>query len=209
MLGSLLSDVQRFDCLEKNDIGRVKSALKLTKNQVILMYARAVWMSLSRVFVCNRFPMYLHTTTGAPGVRGAEALASARVRRRGRPHQVPAHGMCKGKEMKGRRGKRTVLLVCIYQYTCSPRVLARKVKRRRAREVQGEYVGRKAEMQAHLEKYVRARVQCRPAFVLWCFPFPSHTHTMHAHVRAHRFYGERMAECSEILRRAKLSPASE
>lgn len=34
VLGPLLSDAQRFDCLEKGDIGRVQAALKLTKNQV-------------------------------------------------------------------------------------------------------------------------------------------------------------------------------
>lgn len=54
VLGSLLSDVQRFDCLEKDDIARVKCALKLTKKQVLPMYARALWISLSRASVCCR-----------------------------------------------------------------------------------------------------------------------------------------------------------
>jgi hypothetical protein len=34
VLGPLLSDAQRFDCLEKGDVARVQSALKLTKHQV-------------------------------------------------------------------------------------------------------------------------------------------------------------------------------
>ncbi len=34
MLGPVLSDGQRFDCLEKGEAARAQAALKLTKNQV-------------------------------------------------------------------------------------------------------------------------------------------------------------------------------
>ena len=34
MLGDLLADAERFDCLEKPHVARAQAALKLTKNQV-------------------------------------------------------------------------------------------------------------------------------------------------------------------------------